>query len=63
VNGWRTSSYTHNQALCVEAGTARGGVGVRDTKQAGSACRTVLEFPAGAWQEFTASLKAVVTAP
>lgn len=40
---------------CVEAGNGPGAVLVRDTKDRGTG--PVLEFPAGAWAEFTAAVK------
>jgi len=42
----------------VEAGHGSGVVGVRDTTQAGDPARTVIEFSAGAWAAFTATLRA-----
>lgn len=54
---WRKASQSNSQGACVEAGHGTGVVGVRDTKQAGSPDRTVLEFPASAWRAFTRDLK------
>lgn len=34
IDNWRTSTYTANNAMCVETGWADGMVGYRDTKQA-----------------------------
>jgi hypothetical protein len=55
--GWRKSSYSGDGNSCVEvAARPRSGtadspvVGVRDTKRNGRG--PVLEFSAGAWQEF-----------
>jgi Domain of unknown function (DUF397) len=52
---WRTSSYSNIGGECVEAATADGVVGVRDTKDRAGA---VLVFRPGAWQRFTTSAKA-----
>ena len=34
IDNWRTSTYSVNNATCVETGWADGTVGYRDTKQA-----------------------------
>jgi Domain of unknown function (DUF397) len=54
---WRKSSYSGgNGGACVEvAGLADGGVGVRDSKDAGG---VVLAFTADAWTAFTAGVRA-----
>lgn len=50
---WRVSSYSANVGNCVEIGTARNAVVVRDTKnrEAGA-----LRVSSSAWRTFTASL-------
>jgi hypothetical protein len=54
---WRKSSYSGNGgASCVEVGQTPGTVLVRDTKQHGYG--QVYRFPATAWREFTAGIKA-----
>lgn len=52
---WRTSSYSNIGGECVEAATAGGVVGVRDTKDRAG---TMLAFGPYAWQRFTARTKA-----
>jgi hypothetical protein len=52
---WRTSSYSNVGGECVEAATAGGVVGVRDTKDRSGA---MLAFGPDAWQRFTARTKA-----
>lgn len=52
---WRKSSYSFANGGCVEAGSAPGVVGVRDTKQDGTG--PVLAFPAAAWAAFTAGVR------
>jgi hypothetical protein len=56
VATWRKASYSgNNGGNCVEAGVAaRGRVLVRDTVHRDGA---VLDFPAEAWERFTASLR------
>lgn len=56
VATWRKASHSANNGTnCVEAGVAdRGRVLVRDTANRDGA---VLDFPADAWERFTASLK------
>jgi hypothetical protein len=54
---WRRASGCDG-GTCVEAGHGSGVVGVRDTTQAGDPARTVIEFSAGAWAAFTATLRA-----
>ena len=52
---WRTASYTGNGGgNCVEVGHAAGVIVVRDTKDRDG---HVLNVPADAWANFTASLK------
>ena len=54
---WRKSSYSNGQANCVEVTAARGGstvVAVRDSKAPDSPS---LLFTAGAWRQFTDSVK------
>lgn len=58
VTGWRASSRC-DIGNCAEAASGPGGVLVRDTRQDGTAARTVLAFPAGAWREFTARLREI----
>jgi hypothetical protein len=50
--GWRKSSYSGDGNSCVELASASTSpmIGVRDTEQYGRG--PVLEFSAGAWQEF-----------
>jgi hypothetical protein len=55
VTGWRKSSYSAGNAECVEVAAGQAAVGVRDTKQHGSAL--MLEFPAAAWRAFIAKAK------
>jgi hypothetical protein len=60
---WRKPVRSNSQGACVEVDSWRkpsfGGsaVSVRDTKQAGEPARTVIEFSAQAWREFTSRLK------
>lgn len=54
--GWRKASYSVSAGNCVEVAADEEMVGVRDTKQ--SQRGPVLEFGAGAWRSFIASLKA-----
>ena len=56
VASWRTSSRSAGGGECVEVGTGPAVVGIRDTQLRDAS--PVLEFPAGAWKAFTASLKA-----
>jgi hypothetical protein len=52
---WRKSSYSGGQGgSCVEVGGAASGIMVRDTKDRDGG---TLEFTAGAWDAFAASLK------
>lgn len=53
MNDWRKSSYS-NSGACVEAGNGPGVIAVRDSAAEAS---PVLEFPAGAWTRFAATLK------
>ena len=57
VGSWRKSSRSGYTGNCVEVGHGAAVVGVRDSALPGS---PVLEFPAQAWERFTAALK---TAP
>jgi hypothetical protein len=52
---FRKSSHSDTRGECVEAGTRRGAVAVRDTKDADHG--PVLAFSAAAWERFTASLR------
>lgn len=59
VGEWRKATYSGPQGgNCVEAGSGRGLVGVRDTWQRDDSDRVTLAFSAATWQRFTASLKA-----
>ncbi|MEV0700469.1 DUF397 domain-containing protein [Saccharopolyspora sp. NPDC050389] len=51
---WRKSSYSSDQANCVEVAFAGPAVGVRDSKDPGGA---VLAFPADRWSRFVESLR------
>lgn len=54
---WRKSSYSGDGgASCVEIGQIHGAILVRDTKQHGHG--QVHRFPATAWREFVADIKA-----
>ena len=50
---WRTSSYSGGDNNCVEVGTTKAGVAVRDTK---SPHVGTVRFSAGAWRAFTESI-------
>jgi hypothetical protein len=53
---WRKSSYSGSQGgNCVEAGTAPGVVGVRDTQLRGGS--PVLEFSPAAWARFLGQVR------
>ena len=52
---WRKSSYSNVGGECVEVAIAAGVVGVRDTKDQGSA---MLAFRPDVWQRFTTRAKA-----
>jgi hypothetical protein len=52
-NWWRKSSYSGGDNNCVEVGTTRAGIAVRDSKNPDS---DMLAFDAQAWQAFTESL-------
>lgn len=54
---WRKPRRSFSNGNCLEAGAGSGSVLVRDTEEAGFAGRTVLAFSAGAWREFTDSLR------
>lgn len=47
---WRKASYSSANGGCVEVGTGRAAVGVRDTMQHGRG--PVLQIPASAWRGF-----------
>lgn len=54
---WRKSSYSGGEGgACVEVGQTHGAILVRDTKQHGHG--QVHRFPATAWREFVADIKA-----
>ncbi|MEV6527734.1 DUF397 domain-containing protein [Longispora sp. NPDC051575] len=55
ISNWRKSLRSDGGANCVEVGTGRGVVGVRDTKQRGRG--PVLAFEARAWVSFVAAAK------
>lgn len=50
---WRVSSHTGGSGNCVEVGTARNAVVVRDTKNRDAGA---LRVSSSAWRTFTASL-------
>ncbi|MFD0919031.1 DUF397 domain-containing protein [Saccharopolyspora rosea] len=52
--GWRKSSRSAVEGNCVEAGSAPGFVGVRDSKDRQAA---VLVFSRSRWAEFVATLR------
>lgn len=55
---WRKSSRSTHAGNCVEvAGLSGRTVGIRDSKESGPA-RTVLVFPAQAWDSFLTGVKA-----
>jgi hypothetical protein len=54
LTNWRKSSRSNNQGNCVEAGSAPGVVGVRDSKQHGG---PVLRFTASDWKTFVTAVK------
>lgn len=53
---FRKSSRSSHNGACAEVGSCAHGVAVRDSKLSSSS--PVLTFPAGAWEAFTARLKA-----
>jgi hypothetical protein len=54
MDGWRKSTYSNaNGGDCIEVGQGNG-IAVRDSKDTDGG---TLSFTAGAWQEFTASLR------
>jgi len=64
--GWRKSTYSGDGNSCVEvaaaqpqSGNVAAAIGVRDTKRNGRG--PVLEFTAGAWREFLAQIKSVLS--
>jgi hypothetical protein len=57
---WRKSGRSASMGDCLEAGSCRHGVAVRDTKDRSG---PVLTFPPGAWGVFTAALKAAPARP
>lgn len=57
VDSWRKSGFSYSNGACVEVAHGCDVVGVRDTKQEGDLDRTVIEFSATAWRQFTSGLK------
>lgn len=67
--GWRKSSYSMNNGACIGVGWREAGqslnagafstgvIAVRDTAQARDPDRTVIDFSARAWAQFTGALK------
>ncbi len=53
-NGWRKSSYTHQQTACVEVGRLDSGAAVRDSKNRSAG---YVEVSADAWRSFVIALK------
>lgn len=51
---WRTSRYSNNGGNCIEVTSAKGTIGVRDTKDRAGA---LLAFAPEAWERFTALIK------
>lgn len=54
-SGWRKSTHSFSNGNCAEIGQGDGTVGVRDSRLGERS--PVLEFPAGAWTEFTARFR------
>lgn len=55
---WRKASYSGgNGGSCVEVGSIRGEIAVRDTKQEGQSAHTVLAFGADAWRRMITDVK------
>lgn len=54
ISQWRKSSYSGPTSNCVEVGFGENAVGVRDTKDRGSA---ILEFSASRWKDFVRGLQ------
>ncbi|SFE33094.1 protein of unknown function [Actinopolyspora alba] len=55
IAGWRTSTYSQNNAACVEVGSAPGVVGVRDSKLGPDS--PVLAMRLSAWSAFAVALR------
>jgi hypothetical protein len=55
ITDWRKASYCNNGASCIEVGHGKAGVGIRDSKLAGSS--PVLAFSAEEWRDFGARVR------
>jgi hypothetical protein len=55
ITNWRKASASANGEACLEAGTCRDGVAVRDSQQGGQG--PVLSISPAAWSRFVGSLR------
>jgi Domain of unknown function (DUF397) len=57
IGDWRKSSRSIGNGACVEIGDGRATIGIRDTQQAGSSSRVILNVPSVAWTAVIGRIK------